>query len=25
VTASVNGAAWYKAGPDAPITQTACS
>jgi prepilin-type N-terminal cleavage/methylation domain-containing protein len=25
VTATVNGAAWYKAGPDAPITQTACS
>jgi len=25
VTATVGGAAWYKAGPDAPITQTACS
>jgi prepilin-type N-terminal cleavage/methylation domain-containing protein len=25
VTAAINGAAWYKAGPDAPITQTACS
>jgi prepilin-type N-terminal cleavage/methylation domain-containing protein len=25
VTATVNGATWYKAGPDAPITQTACS
>ena len=25
VTATVDGSAWYKAGPDAPITQTACS
>jgi prepilin-type N-terminal cleavage/methylation domain-containing protein len=25
VTATVDGAAWYKAGPDAQITQTACS
>ncbi len=25
VTATVDGSAWYKAGPDGPITQTACS
>ena len=25
ITATVDGAAWYKAGPDAQITQTACS
>jgi len=25
VTATVDGAAWFKAGPDEPITQTACS
>ena len=25
VRATVNGVAWFKAGPDAPITQTVCS
>jgi prepilin-type N-terminal cleavage/methylation domain-containing protein len=25
LSASIDGSTWYKAGPDAPITQTACS